>query len=169
MKTKLLTALFVSLSITGCQKQPTTISNTEQTTGTTEKLEVADKVGASSEPTEVQTEEPKTAETVSLTRPQSNAVRSANQYLSMTGFSRDGLIEQLSSSAGDGYDVADATVAVDSLDVDWNEQAVRSAENYLSISGFSCNGLIEQLSSRAGDKYTVSQATYGAKQAGACS
>ncbi|PIB97101.1 hypothetical protein CSW60_12710 [Caulobacter sp. X] len=104
-----------------------------------------------------------------LTGPQRNAVRSAKQYLSMTGFSRKGLIAQLSSSAGDGYDVADATAAVDSLDVDWNENAVRSAKQYLDMSGFSCNGLIEQLSSSAGDKYTVSEATYGARQAGACS
>lgn len=104
-----------------------------------------------------------------LTGPQKNAVRSARQYLSMTGFSRDGLIEQLSSSYGDGYDVADATMAVDSLDVDWNENAARSAEQYLSMSGFSCSGLVEQLSSRAGEKYTESQARYGAEKAGACS
>lgn len=103
-----------------------------------------------------------------LTGPQRNAVRSANQYLSMTGFSRDGLIAQLSSSAADGFDVSDATVAVDSLNVDWNQEAVRSAKQYLSMTGFSCKGLIKQLSSRAGDKYTVSQATYGAKQAGGC-
>lgn len=104
-----------------------------------------------------------------FTGSQSNAVRSAEQYLSISGFSRDGLIRQLSSDAGDGYEVGDATVAVDSLNVNWNEQAARSAKQYLEISGFSCNGLIEQLSSDAGDKYTVSQATYGAQQAGACS
>ena len=105
----------------------------------------------------------------SLTGSQANAVRSAQNYLSFSGFSHDGLIQQLSSNAGDGYEVTDATIAVDSLDVDWNQQAVRSAQNYLSFSGFSCKGLIKQLSSRAGDKYTVSQATYGAKKAGACS
>lgn len=105
----------------------------------------------------------------SLTGPQNNAVRSAEQYISMSGFSRDGLIQQLSSSAGDGYELADATVAVDNLSVDWNEQAARSAKQYLEMSGFSCSGLIEQLSSDAGDKYTVDQANYGAKQAGACS
>ena len=104
-----------------------------------------------------------------LTGPQKNAVRSAKQYLSISGFSRDGLINQLSSTAGDGYDVADATAAVDSLNVDWNENAAKSATQYLNISGFSCSGLIDQLSSSAGDKYTVSQATYGARQAGACS
>lgn len=104
----------------------------------------------------------------SLTGPQKHAVRSAKSYLSIQGFSRDGLIEQLSSPYGDGYDRVDATIAVDSLGVDWNEQAVRSARQYLSIMGFSCSGLIEQLSSDAGDKYTLSQATYGAHQTDAC-
>jgi hypothetical protein len=103
-----------------------------------------------------------------LSGPQSNAVRSAKQYLSFAGFSRSGLIHQLSADSGDGYKVADATVAVDSLNVDWNQQAVRSAKNYLSLQGFSCKGLIQQLSSSAGDRYTVGQATYGAKQGGAC-
>lgn len=103
-----------------------------------------------------------------LTGPQKNAVRSANSYLSMSGFSRDGLIEQLSSSYGERYNRADAIAAVDSLSVDWNVQAKRSAEHYLAMMGFSCNGLIEQLSSDAGEKYTKSQATYGAQQAGAC-
>ena len=104
----------------------------------------------------------------SLTGPQKNAVRSAQQYISIQGFSRNGLIEQLSSDYGDGYNVSDATVAVDSMNIDWNKQAVRSAKQYLSIQGFSCKGLIEKLSSSYGDKYTQSQATYGAKQAGAC-
>lgn len=104
----------------------------------------------------------------SLTGPQKNAVRSATDYLNMTGFSRKGLIEQLSSSYGAGYELADATMAVDSLPIDWNEQAMRSANEYLSMMGFSCKGLIEQLSADAGSKYTVSQATYGAQQAGAC-
>jgi hypothetical protein len=103
-----------------------------------------------------------------LTNPQRNAVRSATSYLNMTGFSRNGLIAQLSSTYGDGYSVADATVAVDSLSVDWNAQAVRTARQYLEMMGFSCRGLIEQLSSGSGDRYTVGQATYGAQQAGAC-
>ena len=103
-----------------------------------------------------------------LTGPQKNAVRSAEKYLSFQGFSRAGLIDQLSSPYGDGYNVSDATAAVNSLSIDWNAQAVRSANQYLKMMGFSCNGLIIQLSSDAGDKYTESQATYGAQQAGAC-
>ena len=108
------------------------------------------------------------SEKSSLTFTQKNAVRSARNYLSLSGFSRSGLIEQLSSDAGDGYSVNDATIAVDSLNVDWNENAARSAKQYLELSGFSCKGLIEQLSSSAGSKYTKSQATYGAHQVGAC-
>jgi hypothetical protein len=103
-----------------------------------------------------------------LTGPQKNAVRSAEQYLNMKGFSRNGLIQQLSSEFGSGYTAKDATIAVDSLNVDWNEQAVRSASQYLTLMGFSCNGLIQQLSSSAGDQFTVSQAKYGAQKAGAC-
>lgn len=104
----------------------------------------------------------------SLSAPQRNAVRSATQYLSIQGFSRDGLIRQLSSDAGDGYRISDATVAVDSLNVDWNKQAVKSAKQYLKMMGFSCKGLTEQLSSSAGDQYTPSQASHGARAAGAC-
>lgn len=108
------------------------------------------------------------SETSNLTSQQKNAVRTANQYLEMSGFSKAGLIAQLSSDVADGYTVKDATAAVESLDVDWNEQAVRSAKQYLEMSGFSCKGLIRQLSSDVAGKFTVEQATYGAKKAGAC-
>ena len=103
-----------------------------------------------------------------LSPAQQNAVRSAKSYLSSSGFSRQGLIDQLSSEFGDKYPVEDATVAVDSLNIDYNEQAKRSAEAYLKISGFSCQSLSDQLSSDAGDKYTKEQAESGAKAAGAC-
>ena len=97
-----------------------------------------------------------------------NAIQSAKQYLSVKGFSRDGLIQQLSSMAGNGYDISDATVAVDSLKIDWNKQSVIAAKSYLSIMAFSCKGLTQQLSSRAGDRFTAEQATYGAQKSGAC-
>ena len=90
------------------------------------------------------------------------------RHLALSGFSRQGLIDQLSSEFGDKYSVGDATVAVNSLSTDWNAQAARSAVSYLALSGFSCQGLIDQLSSEFGDKYTVEQATYGATQAGIC-
>lgn len=98
---------------------------------------------------------------------QSNARQSAAQYLSMgTGFSRAGLINQLSSSAGEGYSLADATYGVDAQHADWNAQAVLSAKNYLSIEPFSRAGLIEQLSSSAGEGFTHAQAVFGVTGAG---
>ena len=39
------------------------------------------------------------------------------------------LIDQLSSEYGEQFSVEDATVAVDSLNVDWNAQAAESARN----------------------------------------
>lgn len=109
-----------------------------------------------------------TAPSSDLTTSQQNAVAAAKSYLSMSGFSRQGLIDQLSSSAGDGYSVNDATVAVDSLQVDWNAQAVRSAKSYLQMTSFSCQGLVDQLSSSAGEQFTVAQAQYAAHQVGLC-
>jgi uncharacterized protein YecT (DUF1311 family) len=104
----------------------------------------------------------------SLSKPQINAVRAAQSYLNISAFSRDGLIEQLSSPAGSGFNRHDATLAVDSMNVDWNIEAVKSAKQYLQLMGFSCRGLIQQLSSPAGGKYTEKQAAFGAQQTGAC-
>ncbi|MDV6333243.1 Ltp family lipoprotein [Asticcacaulis sp. 201] len=98
-----------------------------------------------------------------------NAASAAKTYLQVSAFSRQGLIDQLSSSAGDKYDVNDARAAVDSLNVDWNEQAVQSAKSYLSLMSFSCQGMIQQLASPAGAKFTQAQAEYGARKAGICS
>jgi uncharacterized protein YodC (DUF2158 family) len=90
---------------------------------------------------------------------QENALRTAENYISMSGFSRSGLIEQLEF---EGHSTSDATFAVDHLNVDWNEQAARSAESYLSMSGFSRTGLVEQLMFEG---YTRQQAEYGADKA----
>jgi hypothetical protein len=103
---------------------------------------------------------------VSMTKSQEQAVGSAQDYLEFSGFSKAGLIDQLSSKAGDGFTKADATFAVNHITVNWNEQAVRSAKDYLSFSHFSRAGLIEQLSSKAGDGYTKAQATYAAGHVG---
>jgi UDP-N-acetylenolpyruvoylglucosamine reductase len=94
-----------------------------------------------------------------LTSGQENALRTAEDYISMSGFSRSGLIEQLEF---EGYRTKDAALAVDHLNVDWNKQAARSAEDYLSMSGFSRSGLIEQLEFEG---YTRTQAEYGADKA----
>jgi len=89
-----------------------------------------------------------------------NARRTAESYLEYTAFSRSGLIKQLEF---EGYTTAAATVAVDSLDVDWNDQAVKSAKNYLELQGFSHSGLVNQLEFEG---YTPEQAEHGATAAG---
>ena len=104
-----------------------------------------------------------------LTVAQQNAVDSARSYLQMgSGFSRTGLIQQLSSSAGDGFPKKVATFAVDYLRVDWKKEAVLSAKSYLQTSSFSCSGLTQQLESPAGSGFTHAQAVYGAKKTGLC-
>lgn len=90
---------------------------------------------------------------------QRNAVRSAQQYIDMTAFSRSGLIEQLEY---EDFSTEDATYAVDSLNVDWNKQAALSAEQYLEMTSFSLSGLIEQLEYEG---FTSAQAAYGANAA----
>ena len=101
-----------------------------------------------------------------ITKGQENALRSAKSYLEFAAFSKQGLIDQLSSDVADGYSKAEAKWAVSQLDVDWNEQAVKAGENYLEMSGFSRQGLIEQLSSDVADKFTEKQATYAADKLG---
>jgi len=102
----------------------------------------------------------------SLTKSQEQAIGSAESYLEFSAFSRKGLIRQLSSSAGEGFSVADATYAVDHITVNWNEQAARSAKSYLEMTHFSRQGLIHQLESSAGDGFTHAQAVYGVTKAG---
>jgi multidrug efflux pump subunit AcrB len=99
-----------------------------------------------------------------MTSGQENAVESAESYLEYSGFSREGLIQQLSSDAGEGFAKADASFAVNHVDVNWNEEAVESAQDYLDYSSFSSDGLIEQLSSSAGEGFTLAQAQYAVDQ-----
>lgn len=95
-----------------------------------------------------------------MTREQENALRSADDYISFSSFSKTGLIEQLEY---EGYSKKDATFAVNNLQVNWKEQAAKSAEGYLEYSGFSRSGLIEQLEYEG---FTREQAEYGVTQAG---
>ena len=122
----------------------------------------------------IQETKPETPSTPSApsgaTKSQEQAIKSAKSYLEYTAFSRQGLIDQLSSEYGEKFPVEDATYAVDYLEstgqVDWNEQAARSAAQYLEHSSFSRQGLIDQLSSEYGEKFTVEQAEYGVTKAG---
>jgi hypothetical protein len=102
------------------------------------------------------------------TESQQQAIGSAQDYLSSQAFSKRGLIQQLSSNYGEGFNKADAVFAVNHIDVDWNSEAAKSAQEYLSTGHFSCSGLVQQLESSYGEGFTHAQAVYGAKQAGLC-
>ena len=102
---------------------------------------------------------PKTPE---LTSGQRNALRSAESYLAMMGMSKAGLIQQLSSPAGEGYSKADATFAANHVKADWNAEAIESAKNYMEMMPMSRAALIQQLSSPAGEQFTKAQATQAA-------
>ena len=111
-------------------------------------------------PTTVSRPAPTSAPESQFTRAEENAIGSAESYLGFTAFSRSGLIDQLEF---EGFTKAQATLAVDYLDVDWNRQAALSAEQYLEFSSFSRSGLIDQL---VFEGFTQSQATYGVDKTG---
>ena len=75
-----------------------------------------------------------------MTSGQENALESARSYVDLSGFSKQGLIQQLSSSAGEGFPKADAVFAANHVDVNWNDEAVESAQGYLDITSFSKQG-----------------------------
>jgi cell division septation protein DedD len=104
----------------------------------------------------------------SMTVSQQSAIDAANSYLdTIGGFSRKALIGQLSSKYGAGFSLADATYAVDHINIDYNAQALQAAKSYMTtIGGFSRAGLISQLTSSYGARFTLAQATYAVNKVG---
>jgi Host cell surface-exposed lipoprotein len=95
------------------------------------------------------------------------AVDAAKGYLSDgQGFSDQGLLQQLTSSAGSRFTQAQAEYAINNLHPDWNAQAVDAAKGYMQIGGFSRASLIQQLTSSAGNGFTQVQAEYAASKVG---
>ena len=94
------------------------------------------------------------------TASENNARSMAQDYLATSAFSRSGLIDQLKY---EGFSTQDATSAVDSLNVDWNQQAAKMAKQYLDTSAFSRSGLIEQLEFEG---FTQAQAEFGVSTTG---
>jgi len=96
------------------------------------------------------------------------AVDSAQSYLAEgQGFSNSGLLNQLTSSAGEGFTEANAEFAINYLKPDWNAQAVDSAKGYLADGqGFSRSSLLDQLTSSSGEGFTEAQAEYAISKVG---
>jgi hypothetical protein len=93
-------------------------------------------------------------------RANKRALESAESYLETSGFSKQGLYEQLSSEYGAGFTQAEAQYAVDHVDVDWKKEAVESARSYLDTMPMSRNDLLDQLTSEYGAGFTYEQALY---------
>ena len=149
----------VSLGVVKPGEDPNAPSTTTtQVSTTTTSLATTTTVQAST--TTIQVPTSTTVPEPELTRAEENAIRKAQEYLAFTSFSRSGLIDQLEF---EGFASAEATLAVDYLDVDWNEQARLKAEEYLDFMSFSRSGLIDQLEFEG---FTREQATYGVDQTG---
>ena len=90
------------------------------------------------------------------------AKEAAKSYLDFMGFSKKGLIEQLSSEYGEGFPVEIAETVVEQIEadgeVDWIAEAEEAAKNYLETMPFSKQELINQLSSEYGDGFTYEEA-----------
>ncbi len=96
-----------------------------------------------------------------LTIEQQQAIKQAESYMTFTAFSRQGLIDQLEF---EGFSIADATVAVDHMEIDWADQAVKKAKSYLKYTAFSYSGLVEMLEYEG---FSSGDATYAADHVGA--
>lgn len=77
-----------------------------------------------------------------LTLGQENAIRKAQSYLGLMGFSRTGLIEQLQF---EGFSPEEATFGADSAGADWNAECAEKAQSYIDMMSFSRQGLYDQL------------------------
>jgi hypothetical protein len=97
-----------------------------------------------------------------MTVAQQQAVDAAQGYVSDgEGFSEQGLLSQLTSSAGDGLSQSDAQFAINYVHPNWDAQSVDAAAGYLSGGqGFSEQGLLQQLTTSAGSGFTEAQAEY---------
>ena len=109
--------------------------------------------------TDKPTEPPTTKPNIS--KSQEKALKSAQSYIKLSGFSRDELIEQLEYEQ---FSHEDAVYGADNCGADWNAEALESAKSYINMSGFSYTGLIEQLEY---EQFTSDQARYGADNCGA--
>lgn len=99
-----------------------------------------------------------------------NAVEDAQDYLEFSSFSKAGLLQQLTSEYGSGYEREEAAWAIRYLEkyklVSWKAEAVEAAEDYLAFSSFSRDGLYQQLTSEYGSGFTSDQAEYALQKVG---
>src|SRR5689334_9595469 len=128
------TALAAATAVVALSACTSSVGGSSSATTATAADTSVNVAGTTSQPdvTVSQTEAPAAPQ---YTTAQQEAIDSAQSYLEMSGFSRAGLIEQLSSKAGEGFRKADAVFAVNHIKVDWNREAVEAASSYLDTGG----------------------------------
>lgn len=92
------------------------------------------------------------------------ALKSAQNYVDVLHFSRQGLKQQLTSEYGSGFSEEAAEYALEHVDVDYKQEAVEAAESYLDTMSFSRDGLKQQLTSEYGSGFTEEEAEYALDQ-----
>lgn len=149
--------LFGGSPSTTTDSTPTTTKSSQPPADVEAEPEAAAPDVAEPEPEAEPVEEPTEPE---MSMGQEQAVQSAQTYLSMGGFSRKKLIDQL---VFEEFSKADAEFAVDYISPDWNAQAAQSAQTYVDMGGFSRQKLIDQL---LFEGFSQTEAEYGVKAAG---
>lgn len=143
---------FLLLFLPACGSPPANESSSSSASISTSDV-------SSSTPAESSDEETSSQSTSNIPREYKSALNSAKNYLSISGFSKTGLYEQLTSDAGDKFTPEAAQYAIDNLKVDWNKQALRCAEDYQDMD-MSPAEIYDQLVSSAGEQFTPEEAQY---------
>lgn len=90
-----------------------------------------------------------------------NAVSTVDDYQEAMGdMSYQGLMEQLTSDAGEGYPQEAAEYALSHVKINYNQNALECAKNYQENMPMSDQQLMEQLTSQDGEGFTQEQAQY---------
>lgn len=89
-----------------------------------------------------------------------SALNKATTYANTMNMSKQGVYDQLVSSAGEQFSAAAAQYAIDNVKADWNANALAKAKTYQSTMSMSPAAIHDQLVSDAGEKFTQAEADY---------
>lgn len=89
-----------------------------------------------------------------------SALKKAESYSSLMHMSKAGIYDQLTNEYGEQFAAEAAQYAVDTVQVDWNENALAKAKDYQKTMSMSPAAIHDQLTSAYGEKFTAAEADY---------
>jgi hypothetical protein len=92
-----------------------------------------------------------------------NALASAQSYVDILDFSKQGLYDQLTSSYGGDFPAAASKYALKHVKVNYKREALGAAKSYKKTLHMSKNAIYEQLTSEYGGQFTNAQAKWAIK------